>query len=177
MLILNQLFKLVKLINSEKGKYQLAFGFALGMMLGLMPGLGLHTFFFIFLVCIFRINLGALMLSWVFFAVVAFPFDPLFHKLGYLILVDGEGLHAFFTKLYNTPLMPWTFFNNTVMMGSFIAGLVLFFPSVALFGFLIDKYRDSVRASVLGSRFYKALKGTKIYALYKKYEGIKGMVS
>ncbi len=177
MLILKQIFKLIKLINSEKGKYQIAFGFALGMILGLTPTFGLHTIFFIFLMCILRINPGAVFLSWAFFGIVAFPFDGLFHALGYWLLTDVNSLHGIWTNLYNMPVIPWSNFNNTVMLGSFVAGIILFIPSVFIFGLLIDKYRDRVRDKLMNAKWFKAFKTTKIYLLYKKYEQIKAVAS
>jgi uncharacterized protein (TIGR03546 family) len=177
LLILNQIFNLVKLINSETGKWQISFGFAVGMMLGLLPGFGIHTVVLFFLLCILRINLGAAMLSWAFFGIVAYPLDPLFHKFGYYLLVNVPSLQGIWTKLYNLPVWPWTRFNNTVMMGSFASALILFIPFVIICALLVQKYRDTIRTKIMNSKIFKSLKATKLYSLYEKYENIKGMVT
>ena len=177
MLILNQIFNFIKMINSETGKYQLSFGFALGMVLGLTPGFGLHSVAIFFLIFILRINIGALLISWAFFAIIAFPFDPIFHKFGYYILTGIPSLEHFWTKLYNMPIIPWSRFNNTVMMGSFSVAIIAFIPSVIIFALLIQRYRETVREWMLNSKIYKALKTTSLYATYQKYLSIKGMVS
>jgi len=177
MFIFSQIFKLVKLINSETGKWQIAFGFAFGMLLGLAPGFGLHTVFVLFLACIFRINLGALFLGWAFFGIVALPFDKLFHQFGYYLLVKIDSLHGAWTAYYNMPIMPWSKFNNTVMMGSLAIAKISFIPFLILCSFLVDKYRDTVREKIKKSKIFKALKATKIYGLYKKWEGVKGLVT
>jgi uncharacterized protein (TIGR03546 family) len=177
LLILNQIFNLVKLINSETGKWQIAFGFAIGMILGFLPGFGIHTVVLFFLLCILRINLGAAILSWAFFGIAAYPLDPLFHKFGYYLLVNVPSLQGIWTKLYNLPVWPWTRFNNTVMMGSFAVAIIAFIPAVIIFGILIQKYRETVRQWILNSKIYKALKTTTLYSLYEKYQSVKGMVA
>lgn len=177
MIILNQIFSLIKLINSETGKYQISFGFAVGMILGLTPTFGLHSIALFFLVCILRINLGAVLLSWAFFGVIAFPFDNLFHKFGYHLLVNVDSLKGFWIKLYNMPIVPWSKFNNTVMLGSFVVSLIAFIPLVIISVVLINKYRATVREWIINSKPYKALKATSLYAMYQKYQNIKSVVS
>ncbi len=54
--------------------------------------------------------------------------DPLTHRLGFFLL-QYEPLLPVWVELYNLPLVPWTDFNNTVVLGSFVLGLVLFVPA------------------------------------------------
>ena len=66
--------------------------------------------------------LAAFMFTWL--GVLA---DPVSHRIG-LGLLQFSALEAVWTWLYNLPVVPWTAFNNTVVLGSLILGLALFYP-------------------------------------------------
>lgn len=61
--LLKQLFAFFKLLNSEDGENQLAAGLALGVILGFSPFLSLQTLIVLFLIFLFRIQMGAAFLS------------------------------------------------------------------------------------------------------------------
>jgi uncharacterized protein (TIGR03546 family) len=64
------------------------------------------------------------------------------------LLVQTEGLAPLWTALYNAPLVPFTRFNNTVVLGSLVIALALFLP--VLFGTrgLVVFYRARYKAKV-----------------------------
>ena len=53
--------------------------------------------------------------------------DPVTNGLGRWLLTMPS-LHGFWTHLYNMPVMPWTDFNNTVVLGSLAVGIGLVYP-------------------------------------------------
>lgn len=168
-LILKQVFALIKLLNSETGANQIAAGAALGFILGMSPMLSIQGLLIMLCVLIFRIQFGAAMLSAFFFSFVAYLLDPVFHKLGLWVL-NLEGLKGLFTEMYNMPLVPFTRFNNTVVMGAGIFGIILFPFLFILFRKLIFKYREIIVARIKATPLWKALEATKFYQWYYKYD-------
>lgn len=172
-LILNQIFKLIKLLNSETGTNQIAAGVAAGFVLGMAPVFSLQTLLIFFLIFLFRIQAGAAFVSAFFFAFMAYLLDPVFHIMGYKIL-QVESLQSLYTTLFNMPLLPMTRFNNTVVMGAGVTSLLLFPIVFVLSKVLIAKYRKSVLERFKQTKFWKAVKATSLYKWYFKYDELYG---
>ncbi len=123
-LLLKQIFSLFQLLNSDKGSVSIALGVCCGFILGMTPSLSLQSLIIFLLLFIFRIQIGAALVTAFFFSFVAWLLDPVFHEVGSLIL-NLEGLKTTFTQLYNMPIVPFTRFNNTVVMGSGVLAFAL----------------------------------------------------
>lgn len=167
--LLKQIFQLIKMLNSETGTNQIASGLALGFALGMSPFLSLQGLFILLMIVIFRVQFGAASLSAFFFAFIAYLLDPVFHLVGEKILYL-ESLQNFWTTLYNMPLVPLTKFNNTVVMGSGVVGLVLFIPLFLLFKKLIATYRVQVVAKFKETKIWKSFQLTSFYKWYCTYD-------
>lgn len=170
--LLKQIFDLIKLLNSETGHNQIAAGLALGFLMGMSPFFSLQGFLLILLVLIFRIQFGAASLAAFFFSLVAYVFDPLFHKAGEWILTRPS-LIPLWTELYNMPIIPFTRFNNTVVMGSGIVGLLLFPALFFLFRWMVVRYKMQVLARFKDTKIWKAFKLSFVYKWYSTYETYK----
>lgn len=172
-LLLKQLFNFLKLLNSDTGTNQLAAGLSLGLFLGFAPFLSLQTLLVLFIVFVFRVQLGAAFLSAFFFKFVAYMIDQPAHYLGKAVL-ESESLRPLFVSMYNMPLVPLTRFNNSIVMGSLIVSLIL--TPIAFFGFKIGilKYRATVVARFKGTKMWKAFAATKLYNWYSKYNELYG---
>ncbi|MCA9209934.1 MAG: TIGR03546 family protein [Planctomycetales bacterium] len=107
---------------------QLAAGVALGMLLGIVPKGNLIAVFVSMLIFGTRVNAAAAMIAAVAFSLIAAYTDGLTHPIGNWLLAHPS-LQTTWRKLYDVPLVPWTSFNNTVVLGSFVAGLALTAPS------------------------------------------------
>lgn len=172
-LLLKQIFAFFQLLNSETGTNQLASGLACGLILGFSPFLSIQTLLILCLIFFFRIQMGAAFLSAFFFKFVAFLFDPVADSLGRAVL-EAEGLRPLFTQMYNMPLVPMTRFNNSIVMGSMVVGLILVIPAFFLFRIMIVKYRATVVARFKGTKIWKSFAATKVYAWYTKYQDLYG---
>jgi len=117
----------VRLLRAGGTPNGLALGFALGMMLGLLPKGNLTALGLSLLVLALEVNLTAVAAATLLFSWVAVATDPLAHRLGWAILTLPSCQSAF-AKLYELPLVPWTALNNTVVLGSLVLSLVLFYP-------------------------------------------------
>lgn len=168
-LILKQLFSFIKLLNSDTGNISLAMGMTCGFILGMTPVLSLHSLLVFLIIFFFRIQLGAALVTAFFFKFVAFLLDPVFHFVGSKVL-EMESLSGIFTTLYNMPIVPYTRFNNSIVMGSAVVTFTLS-PLVFIASqTLIIKYRETVLARFKDTRFWKAVEATKFYQWYYKYD-------
>jgi uncharacterized protein (TIGR03546 family) len=171
-LILKQLFAFIKLLNSETGNIALAAGMTCGFILGMTPTLSLHSLLIFLILFFFRIQIGAALIAAFFFKFVAFLLDPAFDVVGQKVL-EMESLQGLYTTLYNMPLIPFTRFNNSIVMGSFVITFALSPIVFLLSQYLIVKYRVTVLARFKTTKVWKAVEATKFYQWYYKYDQYK----
>ena len=65
------------------------------------------------------------------------------------------------TEWYNDALLRWSRFNNTVVLGSLVASLLLFFPVAVLVRFAIGQYRQRWQQKLEQTRFMQLLKASR----------------
>ncbi|EQC48614.1 TIGR03546 family protein [Bacteriovorax sp. BSW11_IV] len=172
-IILKQIFALLKLLNSDTGENQLAAGIACGLILGFAPVFSLQTILVFIMLFFLRIQMGAAFTSAFFFAFVAYVFDPIFDSIGGAILEMGA-FKGLFETLYMMPIIPFTKFYNSVVMGAGIVSFLLFPVIFFVSKGLIVKYRESVVERFKQTKFWKAVKATGFYKWYAKYEELYG---
>ncbi|MDD3923144.1 MAG: TIGR03546 family protein [Endomicrobiaceae bacterium] len=165
MFALKMLKKIIVMFQSDISPDQIAWGFALGAILGLVPNFLVKIILFI-VIMLFKVNLTSALIACTLFSIVGFAIDPLLDKIGYICLVNINVLSPLYNWLYNLPIIPFTKFNNTVVMGSFILGLILIVPN-GIFAkkalvFYRANYRDRVAQWKLIKLLNTALNATKI---------------
>ena len=166
MLLLKLLQSIISTLNSEGTPRQIAAGFALGAALGLTPLVNVHNLVILALACLLNVSFGAFLLGWTVFVPVGFALDPLFHAVG-LALLQAPGLTGFWTTLANTPGVPLTNFNNSVVLGSFVDWVVLSLPIFFVSRMLVVKYRVHVFERLKKTRIFKAIGASKLYTYYR----------
>jgi uncharacterized protein (TIGR03546 family) len=127
MVFLRPLKFLAKAMLLDATPGQLAWGFALGMVIGLIPKGNLIAVSLMTVFCALRINLAAGTAAILIFAWVGMLLDPYAHRVGHYLLTHPS-LQATWTALYDMNVVPWTAFNNTVVLGSTVIGLASFLP-------------------------------------------------
>ncbi len=164
--MIRMIAKLLKMLNSETEPRQISAGFCFAMIIGLTPLLSLHNILVLLLVLVLRVNLSAFILGWILFSGIAYLMDPVFHAIGYqlLTLTAFKGL---WTGLYNIGPIRWTRFNNSVVMGSLVVSLALFFPLLLGLNYVIREYREHFLAWVRRTRIAQIIKATRIFSVYK----------
>lgn len=172
-LILKQIFGLLKVLNSDTGENQIAAGVACGLILGFAPALSLQTLLVFIIIFIFRVQAGAAFTSAFFFAMVAYIFDPMFDQVGQVIL-EMESFKPLYTTMYNMPIVPFTKFYNSVVMGAGVVAIAMFPVIFILTKILVKKYRLKVVAKFEKTKFWKAIKATSFYKWYAKYDQLYG---
>ena len=139
---------------------QLSMGLAAGTVVGLVPKGNLLAVVLGMLMAATRVNLGTAAAA-IFCSSLASPLlDPISHLLGSWLLKQ-PGLCAFWTWLYNQPVVPWTAFNNSVVLGSFVMGLFVFYPAHRLSQPLFEKYTEAAASWVRKFWLTRALMGAE----------------
>jgi uncharacterized protein (TIGR03546 family) len=165
---LKLLFKFIRILNKEASPRAIAGGMALGMIIGLTPKGCLHNIIVLILIFMLNVNTASALLAAGVFALFSYLGDPLFNKLGHALLT-ATPLQGLWTALYNTPLVPWTRFNNTLVLGSLSAALTLFWPVYVLLTWAVRQYREKVLAAVQKWKILQVIKASKLVALYNDY--------
>ncbi len=169
MLLLKMIQKLIATLNSDGTPGQVAAGIALGSALGLTPLVNLHNLLVFAVVFVFNVSFPAAILGWMLFTPVGFLLDPLFDTIGLALLVDSPGLVPTWTAFYNMPVMPLSNYNNTVVLGSFLAWIVLAIPIFFLARLGVGRYREHVLPRLEKMKVFKAVKASKLYNLYRLF--------
>lgn len=169
LVILKLIQSIVKTLHSDGSPAQIAFGLALGTALGLTPLFGLTDLLVLSLLFLLNVSFGSALLGWALAVPAGFALDPLFDRIGHWLLIGSPGLRPFWTSLANTPVVPLTDFNNTVVLGSLVTWLVLFVPMVLFFHWAVVRYRVTIGQKVMGSRLYRAISASKLYNYYRLF--------
>ena len=166
--LLKLIQSIIKTLHSEGTPGQVALGIALGSVLGLSPLVNVHNLIVFSLIVLLNVSFGGGMLGWALFVPVGFVLDPVFDRIG-AGLLQAPSLRPLWTSWYNTPLMPYTNFNNTVVLGSVVAWLVLAIPIFFAARWGVARYRATIGERVRQSKIYKAVTASKVYNWYQLF--------
>lgn len=147
-------------LSSRTSPSELASAAAMGMMVGLVPKgnlLGQLLFFSLF---VLGVNFPLAMASAALFLLAAPWTDLLADKIGYALLVQASSLEPFWTWLYNRPFLPWTSFNNTLVLGNFFLSLALYLPVYFLAKKAVLWYQAHLKETVLKWKIVQAVKAS-----------------
>lgn len=158
------------LISLQGGKdpRHLAAGFALGAALGLVPKGNLMAAVFFLLFFALRVDKTMAMISASIFTGFGYAADGLAHRLGWALL-KAPALKGLWTALYDLPIVPLTRFNNTVVLGNLVLGLILFVPLYLAFLKALEFYDSNLRGYIESLPLVKAVKGWSWYDKYQRW--------
>ena len=170
------MFAIVKLIqslfaalHSEGTPGQLAAGLVFGSFLGLTPLVNLHNAIIFAALVLLNVSFAGGMLGWALFVPIGFLLDPLFDWIGHQLLF-AEPLRGVWTTLYNTPVVPLTNFNNTVVLDSLMFALVFALPLFFGLRWAVTRYRVTIGERVRQSKWYRTIMASKVYNVYKLFK-------
>ena len=136
--------KVVRSLLAGDSPGQLAAGFTIGMIIGLMPKGNLIALSLCVLLFSLRCNKGLrprgrdcvfVRRAWT---------DPFAHKIG-LYALTLDSMQATYASTFNLPLGPWLGFNNTVVTGSLLMGLYVAYPVYWVMRISLTGVRSAVR--------------------------------
>ena len=169
---LKLLTNFIKILREGQTPRQVAAGFALGAILGLSPMFTLQGVLVWIVVLIFDVNLSASTLAIMVFSLIAYILDPIFHKLGFFLLVDIGSLKGVWTSLYNAPIAPLTRFNNTLVMGSFVSALILYAPIYFGMKKFVIAYRTTIGARIEKLKIYQVISKSWLVQTYQRIRNL-----
>jgi uncharacterized protein (TIGR03546 family) len=172
---LNFIKNFLKVLAEGQTPRQIAWGFALGSIIGLSPMLTLQGLMIWVLILCLDVNISAALVAVTLFKIIAFILDPVFHWLGFIILTQISFLTGTYTTMYNAPLAPLTRFYNTMVMGSFACAVVLMLPVYFGMKLFVIKYRAHIHEKVKKWKIYKVLNQSKFINYYRKVRSLGGL--
>ncbi|MDR1941359.1 MAG: TIGR03546 family protein [Endomicrobium sp.] len=166
MFLIKMLKSVLAVLNTDASPYCIACGAVIGIFFGLIPGFVPKLIIFLFIM-ILRVNIGSAFACAAFFAAAGLIIDPLADKIGYFIL-NAQALIPLWTFLYNLPVVPFSKFYNTVVMGNFALSILfcapVFFAAIKFTRY----YRANLRQKVLKWRIMKLLTAGSLSAKFIK---------
>lgn len=171
MLFINFLAQVLNILRSAATPSQIAAGFTVGMVAGLIPSLFI-LIIVILLFVILNINVTSGLLAMAVFGFIGYLMDPISHTIGYIILVRIGFLRPIWTTLYDTPIIPLSGFNNSVFMGNLFFAVILIIPIYNTVQLGITIYNRQYRQKVEQSPFFRYLQGWNIYQWYLQLKRI-----
>ena len=153
--MISYIVKLLKALNTNSHPGEIAHAVAIGMLLGFMPkNNALWYLLFVFFLFV-RVHKGALLLAVLAASLLARLFDPLFDAIGYAVLTFSP-LEPVYAALLDIPFVAFTKFNNTVVAGAVVSGLILYIPIYILIRILIKSWRTHLAPALARSKFMQA---------------------
>ena len=147
--------KFLRELNSSSSDKFISLAIVLGLIYGFLPSSNLFSFIILIIILIIRIPFGLFLASSAIFKTIGYFLDTIFDKTGYLVLTSFT---PFWEFVYNLPLMRWSGFNNTVVMGSLVWGIIIAIFLYIILNELIRVYRE------------------KVFSFLKKYKLLKWLV-
>ena len=142
---------------------ELAGAAAMGMMIALIPKGNLLAQSLILITFLLNVNAAMAGVSAAVFLLITPLTDRIADPIGYALLVKAEGLRPFWTWLYNRPLLPWTAFNNTLVLGSFILGLLLFLPVYVAAKRFVVWYQAVLHQKIMKWKIVQIIKASSFF--------------
>lgn len=169
--MLNQIFSVIKALNSDEHPWQISLAIVFGVFVGLTPTIAFHNIFILFFVFLINVNFSVFIFSFLLFGTLSFMLDPIFHSMG-LSILNTTSLEGLWTIMYNTTFWRLMYFNNSVTMGSIVFCLVISVPMFFLCQFIVKKYRDTIMEKLNNFGLVKAVKASKLYSAYVSISNI-----
>ena len=159
----------LKAFITESTPGQLSMGLALGVLIGLVPKGNLLAIALGILLAATRANLGIAAATIIACSFLSPSLDPMFDSVGGYLL-SHPSLTDTWTDLYNKPLVPWTDFNNSIVLGSFVVGVVLIYPLHRLTRPVFEKYSKQLAGWTRRYRITRYLLGAELVGAMKSAE-------
>jgi uncharacterized protein (TIGR03546 family) len=133
--------RLARALVASTSPGQLAIGFTLGIIIGVMPKTNLIALTLCVVMFSLRCNKGLGLSAAAAFSLLGHAIDPFTHKVG-LAVLSIHSMQATYASLLNLPLGPWVGFNNTVVLGTLLLGLYVAYPVFWLSRMLFSTIRS-----------------------------------
>jgi uncharacterized protein (TIGR03546 family) len=125
---IKQFLSLKQAILGRREPHQLAWGLALGLLLGIVPHGNLMALAILLFILSVSVNHGMVAVTAVITSMLANRLDSQTHAVGNYLLTHPD-FSPVLASAWQLPVVPWTDINNTVVMGSLAVGLAFVVPA------------------------------------------------
>ena len=153
--MLKAIVNLFRALNANVNPGEIAHAFSCGILLGLMPKNNLLWWLVFVFVLFVRINKPMYLIMTLVASTFAPVMDGLFDTVGYAFLTIPQ-FSGFFGWLLEIPFVGFTKFNNSVVTGSLLCGLVLYVPMYFLGRLLVSLWRKHIAGWIRHTHLAKA---------------------
>lgn len=153
--MLKKIIALIKTLNSNSHPGEIAHAVCIGLLLGLVPKGNIIWFVLFFFFLFVRVNKAAMFLSLLLVSLLTSLADTYLEFIGYTILTS-EKLSPMWMNLLDIPFIAFTNFNDTLVMGSFITGLLAYIPLYLFTRIGISVWRKTIIPSIASSKIFKS---------------------
>ena len=123
--------RIIAILSQHRKPTQIAWGIAIGIILGLIPKDNLVAFsLVVFLACL-RVNQLAACVTAVSISLISGWMSTMTIYVGTLLL-DQPAVTSGISYLYRFPVLPWTCLENTLVLGGIAVGLASLLPSYVI---------------------------------------------
>lgn len=154
--MLDYIVKLLKAFNANVKPSQIASSFCIGLLLGFMPKSNLLWYILMVFFAFVRINKPGYFIMMIVGSIFASYLDPLFDYVGYAVLTF-EPLQDFYANLLDIPFVGFTKFNNTIVCGSLVCGLIAYVPLFFIMIGIVKLWRKFIAPKFNDSKILKTL--------------------
>lgn len=154
--MLKYLVNLLKAFNANVKPSQIANSFCIGLILGFMPKNNLLWYILLVFFAFVRINKPGYFIMMIVGSCLAPLADSLFDKVGYAVL-SFSPFENFYAWLLDVPFVGFTRFNNTIVCGSLISGIICYIPLYILMYFIIKAWRKWIAPKFNDSKLLKTI--------------------
>ncbi len=115
-----------------------------------------------------RFNLASLCFGTLFFWSLSGFMDPFAHNVGNYILTQAPGFSNVWPRLFHAPILPYTLFNHTTVMGYFVffAAIPLLCLTTASF---CQSFAGSVVSAVMSTDLWQSFASSRFYRKFSQY--------
>ena len=152
----NYVVSFFKALNSNYDPGDIAHAVSCGLLLAFLPRNNLMWPLLFFILCFIRMNKGTFFISLIIFSFIVPRFDAVSDSLGYRVLTLSF-MQGTYEMLYQIPFVGWTKFNNSMVAGSFLMGLICYIPVYVLTRIIIRFYSEKIGPKIGGAKIAKVL--------------------
>jgi uncharacterized protein (TIGR03546 family) len=154
--MIGYIIKLLKSLNENTSPGEIAHAVSIGILLGLMPKNNLLWYMLFVFFLFVRSNKSVFFLMTILSSLAAPLLDPVFNTMGEAILLF-KPLVPVYRTLLDIPFVGFTKFNNTIVTGSLVTGLILYIPVYLLARLFVAQWRTHIASALAKQPFVRAL--------------------
>lgn len=158
----------LRVLLYDKTSQAIAWALLPGYALGVFPPTSLQWFLALFSIALFRVNVLTTILSALFFFILSHWADGFAGTLGNYLLTQNGLFMKIWPRLYHAPIVPFTLFNQTVVMGYLILTVAMIPLCLSATSFL-DSYSSALVRWAYSTDFWQSFIASRFYRRFSQY--------